>query len=85
MDEVSLSQSFVEFFRTKCKYNGCLHLQEPDCKVKELVKSGEILKSRYDNYLQFIKEIRNEVVEYNKKEKKPEVAAYYKSLKKKGK
>lgn len=85
MDEVALSQSFKEFFEVKCKFNGCLHLSEPGCKVRELVKSGEILRSRYDNYKQFIKEIRNEVVEYNKKEKKPEVVAYYKKMNKKGK
>lgn len=84
MDEVSLSHSFVEFFKTKCKYNGCLHLNEPGCMVKEKVKSGEIKKSRYDNYQLFIKEIRNEVVEYNKKEKKQEVVAYYKNFNSKG-
>lgn len=84
MDEVSLSHSFVEFFKTKCKYNGCLHLNEPGCMVKEKVKSGEIKKSRYDNYQLFIKEIRNEVVEYNKKEKKQEVVAYYKNYNSKG-
>ena len=27
--------------------------------VKEKVQSGEILKSRYDNYLQLIKELRD--------------------------
>jgi len=85
MDETSLSQTFREFFETKCKYNGCLHLQEPGCKVREKVAQGEILKSRYENYLQFIKEIRDEVVEYNKKEKKPEVVQYYKKMNQKGK
>lgn len=85
LDEVSLSHTFVEFFKCKCKYNGCLHLKEPGCLVLEKVEKGEILKSRYDNYLQFIKEIRDEVVEYNKKEKKPEVMAYYKKMQKKEK
>lgn len=85
IDEVSLSQSFVEFFRCKCKYNGCLHLKEPGCEVLNKLKDGEILKSRYDNYVQFIKEIRDEIVEYNKKEKKPEVMAYYKKMQKKEK
>ena len=59
MDEVSLSHNFKEFFASKCKYNGCLHLEEPGCMVKEKVQSGEILKSRYDNYLQLIKELRD--------------------------
>ena len=59
MDEVSLSHNFKEFFETKCRFNGCLHLDEPGCMVKEKVENGEILKSRYDNYLQLIKELRD--------------------------
>ena len=58
MDEVSLSHNFKEFFKCKCKYNGCLHLNEPGCIVKEKVENKEILASRYDNYLVFINEIR---------------------------
>lgn len=56
MDPVSISHSFVEFFEASnsCKYNGCLHLNEPFCAVKEQVAKNEILKSRYENYLQFI-------------------------------
>ncbi len=58
---LSLSQTFVEFFEnsSSCKYSPCYHINEPQCKVKELVLKGEILKSRYDNYLQFVSEIKN--------------------------
>lgn len=58
MDEISLAHNFREFFKCKCKFNGCLHLNEPGCMVKEKVENKEILKSRYDNYLVFINEIR---------------------------
>ena len=58
MDEVTLSHNFKEFFGLNCKYNGCLHLNEPACMVKEKVNNNEILKSRYDNYVLFINEIR---------------------------
>ena len=57
MDKQSLSQNFREFFKCKCKYNPCLHINEPLCEVKEKVKNGLIMKSRYDNYLSFISEI----------------------------
>ncbi len=59
-DELILSQSFKEFFKIseKCKYNCCLHINEPGCFVKKSVDDGEILKSRYDNYLLLQKEIR---------------------------
>ena len=61
MDEVDVSHSFVELFNisNNCKYNGCLHLNEPKCAVKEAVKNGEILDSRYENYKQFVEEIKN--------------------------
>ena len=58
MDIQSLSQVFVEFFETKCKFNPCFHISEPGCKVKEKINKNEILKSRYDNYLLFIEEIK---------------------------
>ena len=64
MDLVSLSQSFKEFFDCKCKFNPCLHLNEPHCSVKEKVQNNEILKSRYDNYLDFVEEIKKKKVKY---------------------
>ena len=69
MDEATLSQTFKEFFKLKCKYSPCFHLQEPGCKIKEEVEKGNILKSRYDNYLLFLKEIKEAKKRniYNKK------------------
>lgn len=59
MEVVDLSQSFREFFDSvkNCKFSQCLHINEPNCEVKRKVESGEILKSRYENYLLFAKEI----------------------------
>lgn len=58
--EVAISHAFIEFLEhsENCKFKPCLHINEPNCKVKELVKDGTILKSRYDNYLQFISEYK---------------------------
>ena len=64
MDLVSLSQTFIEFFECKCKFNPCLHLNEPQCSVKQKVDNKEILQSRYDNYLDFVKEIKNKKNKY---------------------
>lgn len=60
MTELDLAHSFVEFFNLskECKYNGCLHLNEPNCAIKKAVNDGIILKSRYENYQQFIAEIK---------------------------
>lgn len=72
MDEASLSQTFREFFKLKCKYNPCFHLSEPGCKIKEEVANGNIMKSRYDNYLLFLKEIKDNKQKnlYKSKDKK---------------
>lgn len=37
-----------------CKYRDCMHLNEDGCMVKEKVNQGILLKSRYDNYKNFI-------------------------------
>lgn len=58
-DPLTLSQTFVDFFNKSdnCKFSKCLHINEPKCFIKEEVEKGNILKSRYDNYLLFNKEV----------------------------
>lgn len=67
MEKIDLAQNFIEFFKhsSLCKYNGCLHINEPSCKVKELVNDDIILKSRYDNYLAFINDLGKDKKEYD--------------------
>lgn len=51
-----IRDQFVEFnqYRHLCKYKDCMHRKEQHCMIKEKVKDGTILKSRYENYLNFI-------------------------------
>lgn len=49
-----IKNSFVEFAKYPCKFNDCMHKKEIDCGVKKAVEKKEILKSRYENYLNFI-------------------------------
>ncbi len=67
MEKIDLAQNFIEFFKhsSSCKYNGCLHINEPACKVKELVNDNVILKSRYENYLVFINDLGKDKKEYD--------------------
>jgi ribosome biogenesis GTPase len=62
MAEIDIAQSFKEFFEysKECKYKGCLHINEPNCKVKQKVENNEIIKSRYENYLCFIEESKKQ-------------------------
>ena len=56
MTNSDIRDNFIEFneYRNKCKYRDCMHDKEDGCMIKEMVKSGDILKSRYENYLNFI-------------------------------
>jgi ribosome biogenesis GTPase len=40
-----------------CLFKDCNHIDEPGCKIKELVEEGVIAKSRYENYLEIFKEV----------------------------
>lgn len=60
--DADVATNFIEFFKASsmCKYNGCLHLNEPGCEVKKRIKEGKIAPSRYENYLTFIQDLRKE-------------------------
>lgn len=66
IDKEELSSNFIEFDRLSqaCKFRGCLHVKEPKCAVKTAVENGEVAKSRYDNYLQFLQEIMDRKPRY---------------------
>lgn len=57
MSKSDIRDNFIEFnnYRHDCKFNNCMHDKEIKCKIKEKVEDGTILKSRYENYLNFIK------------------------------
>jgi ribosome biogenesis GTPase len=56
IEKEELGDYFPEFFELKqdCKFNNCLHLEEPQCAVKEALESEEIAWSRYKSYLQIM-------------------------------
>lgn len=59
-DPVRVRDLFVEFLDHKsyCKYRDCLHINEPECSVKEALADGEIQKTRYDSYLAIYEEVK---------------------------
>ncbi len=44
---------FVEFvpYLDKCEFQGCSHIKEENCGVKEALEAGKISSQRYDNYI----------------------------------
>ena len=53
MEKEEISDYFPEMraLRNNCKFNNCLHLNEPKCAIIEAVEKGEIAASRYNSYL----------------------------------
>lgn len=56
MDKAEVGDYFPEFFKLKqdCKFNNCIHVEEPNCAVKEALDKDEIAFSRYRSYLQIL-------------------------------
>lgn len=51
MEKEDLKQYFPEFsYCEPCRFLDCLHINEPDCAVKQAVEEGRISRLRYDNY-----------------------------------
>ncbi len=68
IDYRDLANYFPEFKRAsvKCRFRGCVHVNEPDCEVKREVSDGIIMESRYTNYLQLYTDIKNRKPNYKK-------------------
>ncbi len=49
-----------------CKFNNCLHINEPKCAIRDAVEKGEISKSRYGSYLAIVEDVRNTEKIYDK-------------------
>lgn len=54
-----LANSFREIKNLKdlCKFRNCLHLNEPECRVKDFFNSNPDKRSRYDSYIRMVKDI----------------------------
>ena len=52
MPKEELRYYFPEFaaYEGQCRFQGCVHAQEPGCAVKQAVEDGIISKERYDSY-----------------------------------
>ena len=58
IDKNEISNLFPEFFalKSKCKFHNCIHLNEPNCKVKDAIMKNEIAESRYLSYLGMVED-----------------------------
>ncbi len=56
MEKEEISGYFPEFFKLKdkCKFNNCLHKDEPHCAIKKALENDQISWSRYKSYLKIL-------------------------------
>ena len=56
MEKDEIGDYFPELFELKsdCKFNNCLHIDEPKCAVKEALEEDKIAWSRYKSYVQMV-------------------------------
>jgi len=57
-EKSDIKNYFPEFYKriNQCKFNDCMHINEPKCIIKKLVDEGKIALSRYENYLQILED-----------------------------
>ena len=58
MDKKEIYHFFPEIFKRskECRFNNCLHLEEPGCAVRKAVENGEIEWLRYRSYLSIMED-----------------------------
>ena len=44
----------MERFLPQCQYRNCTHVHEPNCAVKQAIKTGEVSEMRYNSYLSIL-------------------------------
>lgn len=49
-----------------CRFNNCLHLNEPGCAVRNAVQAGQIAQQRYRNYVAMVEEENDDPYRRNK-------------------
>ena len=54
LQKETLNHQFPEFFELLmgCKFNNCVHTDEPGCAVRKALEEGEVSEERYGNYVE---------------------------------
>ena len=60
MEKEELRYNFPEFtaYEGRCRFQGCVHINEPDCAVKQAVENGAVHKERYESYTALFEELK---------------------------
>ncbi len=60
IEKEELKDYFVEFHAHEgnCRFQGCVHIHEPDCSVKAALEEGSISPIRYGDYVELYNELK---------------------------
>lgn len=60
IEKEEIKEYFPEFlkYEPKCRFQGCAHIHEPDCAVKNALAEGMISRVRYDDYVMFYEQCK---------------------------
>lgn len=60
MEKQELKNYFPEFreYEEECRFQGCRHIHEPGCAVKEALEADKISRLRYEDYLALHQELK---------------------------
>ncbi|MCI8374249.1 MAG: ribosome small subunit-dependent GTPase A [Lachnospiraceae bacterium] len=61
LEKEDLKSYFPEFsdYEPYCRFQGCVHVKEPDCGVKEALLENKISRVRYENYQCLYQELKD--------------------------
>ena len=62
-----IRDAFIEFANYPCLYRDCMHIKEENCQVIKAVQDGKIMKSRYQNYLDFVQTGQSDGEKYKRR------------------
>ena len=62
MEKEELRHFYPEFvpYEGQCRFQGCVHIHEPDCRVRQALTDGEINTGRYQNYCLLYEELKGQ-------------------------
>jgi ribosome biogenesis GTPase len=60
-EKEQLQEFYPEFarFEPECRFQGCSHISEPDCGIKNALAQGYISSLRYENYKLLYQELKD--------------------------
>lgn len=61
IEKEELQQYYPEFitYEPECRFQGCSHITEPECGVKQALQTGNISPMRYENYCSLYAELKD--------------------------